>query len=268
MADFKNIYDTLGKINKNHTPVGRINKSSNFKKSDKLYAQLLAPTSNVLGALQPFIDGRFIFNPATMPKCMEKLHSEATDYMRVLFRTALVSVTGFDSRKLELGDVQSLSEQNMLQVVTKTTGATRTLTLTFTNMYADIPVFRYINTWMGYIVSRGSYAGTYPHLTDLEYHEGNHSMSAYYIIPDPSYKRVEYGAFLYAMVPLDNGVGEVLDQTFGQSEVKQYPVPFKVHVIEADHPAVYTALVHQLNEHVMSVTLNDWATDITLIDKL
>ena len=146
MADFKNIYDAIGKLNKNHTPIGTINKNPDFKASDKIYAQLLAPTSNVLGALQPFIDGRFIFNPATMPKCMEKLHSEATDYMRVLYRTALVSVTGFDSRKLEVGDVQSLSEQNTFQAVTKTTGATRTLTLTFTNMYADLPVFRYINT--------------------------------------------------------------------------------------------------------------------------
>lgn len=268
MHNFKNIYDAIAKLNKNHTPVGHINKDKDLRNSDKIYAQLLAPTSNVLGALQPFIDGRFIFNPATMPKCMEKLHSEATDYMRVLFRTALVSVTGFDSRKLEVGDVQSLSEQNTIQVVTKTTGATRTLTLTFTNMYADIPVFRYINVWMGYIVARGSYAGTYPHTTGLEYHEGNHSMSAYYIIPDPSYRRVEYGAFLYAMVPLDNGVGEVLDQTFGQSEVKQYPVPFKVHVIEADHPGVYSVLVDELKRHVEAITLDDWLTDISLVDKL
>lgn len=229
---------------------------------DKIYHQLLPLPRTILHQLQPFIDGRFLLIPATMPECMKILHKDATDYMEVLFRTTVVSVTGFESKKLETGDVQSISEQNSVQVITKSTGSTKQLTITFTNMYQDIPVFRYISTWMSYIVSSGSYAGTYPSLTNLEYHEGNHSMSCYYIVPDPSFKRVEFGAFLYAMVPLDDGAQEVLDQTWGQSEVKQYPVPFKVHVITANHPVVYDVLTKELRKHNEAITLNDWQVEI------
>lgn len=230
--------------------------------SNKIYHQLLPFTRSILAQLQPFIDGRCILIPATMPECMRVLHKHATDYMEVLFKTTVTAVTGFDSKKLEVGEVTAISEQNSFQVITKSTGVTRTLNITFNNMYQDIPVFRYINVWMNYIVSSGSYAGLYPHLTDLEYNEGNHSMSCYYIVPDPSFKRVEYGAFIYAMVPLDNGAQEVLDQTWGQSEVKPYPVNFKVHVIPADHPIIYKTLDEELKKHVRSLTLNDWQVDI------
>ena len=258
------IIDSLGTLteHKGNNIKKYTNTKDTSKIENKLYHQLLPMPKHILAQIQPFIDGRCLLLPATMPECMEVLHKEATDYMRVLFRTTVVSVTGFESKKLEVAEVQSLSEQNTHQVVTKSSGATRAITITFSNMYQDIPVFRYIHTWMGYVVTSGSYAGLYPHLTNLEYHEGNHSMSAYYIVPDPSFKRVEYGAFLYAMVPLDDGVGEVLDQTWGQSEVKPYPVQFKVHVIAADHPVVYDALTKELNNHTAAVTLNDWAVDI------
>lgn len=260
------IIDALSSIRKGENLGNNISKYTNRGKGsqldDKIYHQLLPVPRTVLAQLQPFIDGRCILIPATMPECMKVLHKDATDYMEVLFRTTVVSVTGFESKKLDVGDVQSISEQNTVQVITKSTGSTKQITITFTNMYQDIPVFRYINTWMSYIVSSGSYAGTYPALCNLEYNEGNHSMSAYYIVPDPSFQRVEYGAFLYAMVPLDNGVQEVLDQTWGQSEVKQYPVPFKVHVITADHPVVMDILTRELERHTKSVTLNDWQVDI------
>ncbi len=229
----------------------------------KLFNQLVQWDRNTLAMIQPFMGGRFVFVPGQMPPMMENLYPEATNYMRVLFTSTIINVSGFEDNTLEVETVNALTEQNSYSVITKASGSTKQITLTFMTMFQGLPIYRYITTWMNHIQNRGSGVSSYPHLTEgspkgaLEYHEGNHSMNAIYIIPDPSMRYVEDGAFIYSMVPTSNLQSTVLEQEWGSSAPKQYAVPFKCMVITAQHWGVRNVLENALKDWVRYIALDD-----------
>lgn len=244
------------------------NRGNNIKKytrsgkggkiDDKMFNELMILDPTTLAQIQPFIGGRFVFVPGQMPAMMEVLHPNETNYMRILFSSAVISITGFSERTLEAEEVKAPTDQNTYSVITKQTGATRELTFTFMTMWQSLPCYKYITTWMQYIYNAGSSAATYPHLTGLEYHEGNHSMNGVYLVPDPSFSRVEEGAIIYAMVPLNNSANSIFDQTWGEHGPKEFAVRFKVHVLPGGMPSVIEICQGVLDDFVERVTLHDY----------
>ena len=225
---------------------------------DKMFNELMILDRATLAQIQPFIGGRFVIVVGDMPLMMERLHPKETAYMRILISSAVVSVQGFSARTLEVQDVTAQTDQNSYQVVTKQIGATRNIELTFMTMWQSLPVYRYITQWMQYIYNAGSSAAIYPHLTDLSYHEGNHSMTCVYLVPDPSFMRVEEGTILYAMVPLGNNAGAIYNQTYGDHSLKTQAVSFKRHSLPGDSPAVAEISQGVLDDYRSRVTLNDY----------
>lgn len=242
--------------------------------NSKLFNSLMQWDRETAARVQPFVGGRFILIPAQMPPMMERLHPTACNYMRVLFTSTVIGVDGFEDNQLDTETVQALTEQNSYNVVTKASGSTKTITLTFMTIFQGLPIYRFITTWMNYIQNRGSGVSSYPHLTAatggaaLEYHEGNHSMTFVYIIPDPSMRYVEDGAFIYSAVPTSNVASQILNQEWGSSAPKQYAVPFKVNVITAQHHGVRKTLNACLQKWIENVALDDNQVNIAPLIKL
>ena len=230
--------------------------------NSKLFNSLMQWDRETAARVQPFVGGRFILIPGQMPPMMERLHPTACNYMRVLFTSTVIGVDGFEDNQLDTETVQALTEQNSYNVVTKASGSTKTITLTFMTIFQGLPIYRFITAWMNYIQNRGSGVSSYPHLTAqngeaLEYHEGNHSMTFVYIIPDPSMRYVEDGAFIYSAVPTSNVASQILNQEWGSSAPKQYAVPYKVNLINAQHNGVRTVLNQCLGQWIQKVALDD-----------
>lgn len=253
VGSFMGMYDKYYKA-----ATGRSRYSDTSGLNPRMFNQLLIMDRNTLQQLQPFIPGRFIFVPGEMPRCMEILHPQETEYIRTLFMTSVTSVTGFVSRKLETGTVQAMTEQNTYEVINKQVGTTRTLTFTFMTLLQGLPLYKYLTTWMQYIYNAGSSAATYPLFTGLEYHEGNHSMSGVYIIPDPSFQSVEDAALIYAMVPTENDSEKILNQTWGNHEISSYEITFKVHTLPGGMPQVLRIAQGVLADYVAEVELHDY----------
>lgn len=225
---------------------------------DNLFSELMIFDRTTLAKLTPFLGGRFLFIPAEMPACMEILHRKETDYIRVLLRTTVLSISGFSAHTIETTPINAGSEQNTIEIGTKGVAATRQLTLTFIAEWQSLPMLRYITTWMYYVYNLGSMAATYPHfVSTLEYHEGNHTMTAMYIIVDPSFKNVQFAVAMYAMLPISNMADSFLNQTLGDHNYVPYEVQFKVACLPIDHPSVMETAQKYLVYHVSKVTLHD-----------
>lgn len=224
----------------------------------RMFNQLLIMDRNTAQQIQPFIKGRFIFVPGVMPRCMEILHPDETDYVRNAFMTSVISVSGFAARQLEVATVNAMTEQNSYDVITKQTGRTNKLTFKFMTLTQGLPLYRYFTTWMQYIYNAGSSAATYPLYTGLEYHEGNHSMNGVYIVPDPSFQMVEEAALVYNMVPLENDANTILDQQWGSHELVEYEIDFKVHTLPGGMPQVLRIAQGVLADYVAEVELHDY----------
>lgn len=231
--------------------------------NSKLFNQLMQFDRTTSARIQPFMGGRFVIIVGQMPPMMERLHPEACNYMRILFTSTVINVNGFEDNTLEVERVQALTEQNSYGVVTKASGSTQTITLTFMTMFQGLPIYRFINRWMNYIQNRGSGVSSYPHLTEntsggaLEYHEGNHSMNMVYMVTDPAMRYVEDGAFCYSMVPTSNLQSQVLEQNWGESSPKTMAVPFKTNVITAAHDGIREVLQNALKTWTRYVALDD-----------
>ena len=232
--------------------------------NSKLFNQLMQFDRVTSSRIQAFVGGRFVIVIGQMPAMMERLHPEATNYMRILFTSTVIGVDGFADNELATEQVQALTEQNSYSVVTKATGTTQSLTLTFMTIFQGLPIYRYITRWMNYVQNRGSGVSSYPHLTEvdgkgkaLEYHEGNHSMNMAYMVVDPSMRYVEDGAFCYSMVPTSNLQSQILNQTWGESAPKQYAVPFKAMVITTTHEGVRNVLNNVLKKWTQNIALDD-----------
>lgn len=259
----------VGGIKSVGDPQGNINYTSGITAgrgaavNSKLFNQLMQFDRTTSSRIQPFVGGRFVIIVGQMPPMMERLHPEACNYMRILFTSTVIEVNGFEDNTLEVETVQALTEQNSYGVVTKAGGSTRSITLTFMTIFQGLPIYRFITRWMNYIQNRGSGVSSYPHLTELtpgkalEYHEGNHSMNMVYIVPDPSLRWVEDGAFCYSMVPTSNLQSQILEQEWGGSAPKQLQVPFKVSVITAAHDGVRKVLQNALRTWTQYVALDD-----------
>lgn len=231
--------------------------------NSKLFNQLMQFDRTTSARIQPFMGGRFVIIVGQMPPMMERLHPEACNYMRILFTSTVINVNGFEDNTLEVERVQALTEQNSYGVVTKASGSTQTITLTFMTMFQGLPIYRFITRWMNYIQNRGSGVSSYPHLTEntsggaLEYHEGNHSMNMVYMVTDPAMRYVEDGAFCYSMVPTSNLQSQVLEQNWGESSPKTMAVPFKTNVITAAHDGIREVLQNALKTWTRYVALDD-----------
>lgn len=251
----------IGTTNVNR--IAQIKADGTRKVNSKLFNQLAVMDSTTSARVQPFVGGRCVIIIGQMPAMMQRLHPEACAYMKILFTSTVTGVSGFEDNTLEVETVQALTEQNNYQVITKAGGNTTTLTLTFMTMFQGLPIYRFITTWMNYIQNRGSGVSSYPHLTErtaggaLEYHEGNHSMTMMYIIPDPSMRFVEEGAFCYSMVPTSNNQSQVLEAEWGSAAPKTLQQPFKVSVITAAHAGV---------RQILQSTLRRWTQDVALDD--
>ncbi len=248
----------------NNNFLGGINASTDRSVNSKLFNQLMQFDQTTCARIQPFVGGRFVIIVGQMAPMMQQLHPTASDYMRILFTSTIIGVDGFADDELDVEEVQALTAQNSYQVVTKASGNTQSLSLTFMTIFQGTPIYRYITKWMKYIQNRGSGVSSYPHLTaamgnPLEYHEGNHSMTMAYIVVDPSMRYVEEGAFCYSMVPTNNQASSILNQTWGESAPKQLVVPFKVKVI--------TAAQHEAIRELLTSALTKWTRDIALDDE-
>lgn len=275
MSLIKSIGDILKGINKGVIGEGGIGSSANNNNlstitagrgtaiNSKLFNQLMQWDRVTAAQVQPFCGGRFVIIPGQMAPMMERLHPEATNYMRVLFTSTVIGVDGFEDNQLEVETVQALTEQNSYPVITKASGSTKTITLTFMTIFQGLPIYRYITAWMNYIQNRGSGVSSYPHLTEqtpggaLEYHEGNHSMNFIYIIVDPGMRYVEDGAFVYYAVPTSNQASTILNQEWGSSAPKQLAIPFKCIAITAQHNGVRDVLTGALKEWTKNIALDD-----------
>ena len=269
MGLIKNFKDLIGTLNDGVIGTGGINGIGNRNINNtagitagrgapvnsKLFNQLMQFDRTTSSRIQPFVGGRFVIIVGQMPPMMERLHPEACNYMRILFTSTVIEVSGFEDNTLEVENVQALTEQNSYGVVTKAGGSTKSITLTFMTIFQGLPIYRFITRWMNYIQNRGSGVSSYPHLTEqtaggaLEYHEGNH--------PDPSLRWVEDGAFCYSMVPTSNLQSQILEQEWGGSAPKQLQVPFKVSVITAAHDGVRKVLQNALRTWTQYVALDD-----------
>lgn len=231
--------------------------------NSKLFNQLMQFDRTTSARIQPFVGGRFVIIVGQMPPMMERLHPEACNYMRILFTSTVINVNGFEDNTLEVERVQALTEQNSYGVVTKASGSTQTITLTFMTIFQGLPIYRFITRWMNYIQNRGSGVSSYPHLTEntaggaLEYHEGNHSMNMVYMVTDPSMRYVEDGAFCYSMVPTSNLQSQILEQEWGGASPKTLAVPFKASVITAAHDGIRDVLQNALRTWTKYVALDD-----------
>lgn len=225
---------------------------------DKLYNELLIFNKKTFNQLQPFLKGRFIFVPGDMPEMMKLLYPNETAFMKVLFAGSLISVSGFEDYQLEVADVNAMTDQNSSQYVSKLTGKTNQLTLTFTAEYTTLPIHNYITTWMHLIYAPGSSAAQYPHLTGLEYHEGNHSMTAVYVVTNPSYQVVETGAVLYGMVPTNNLGSNMLESQGGEHSLVDMAIQFKVHAYTTALPNVMEICKKTLDDYVNRTAIVDF----------
>lgn len=260
-----NVNTYLSMYNKYYKAMGGADKYNNSVNL-RQYNQLILWDRNTLQQLQPFIGGRFLFVPGVMPRFMERLHKEETEYMRTVFQSCVKSITGFSSRQLDVTTVSALTEQNSHDVIVGGKGVTKSLTFTFLALYQGLRIYKYITTWMTLIYNPGSSAASYPYFTELEYGEGNHTMNGIYIVTDPSFQLVEDATLIYNMCPLDNGASNILDQTWGDHNTKEYSVQFKCHTLPGGMPQVLKLAQGVLADIVAETELHDYWVDSGDID--
>lgn len=260
MPQLTSVLDTMmHAINNGGNNIRRYMASEGTRASnDKGFTELVLFDKRTFQMLQPFISGRYIFVVGEMPRCMEMLYPKETSYMKVLMSTCTYSIQGFADETMEVDTVNAATDQNTADYVTKLVGATRQIDIQFMTEYTSLVITNYITTWMHLIYSPGSTASSYPHLTYLEYNEGNHSMTAVYVITNPSYQTVEIGAVFYGGVPLGNAQSTPLNATQGTHDFFQISIPFKVHTYTTALPNVYEICKMALDDYVSRTALIDF----------
>ncbi len=259
MAQINSVLDTMtyvlgdkGNHIKNLTVAGK-----GRAVDDKFYTELIVFDKKTFNQMHPYISGRFIFVVGEMPRNMEILYPKETAYMKVLMSTSIMSISGFAAETLETDEVKAPTDQNTTDYVTRLAGRTNQIELQFTCEYTSLVITNYITTWMHSIYQPGSSASSYAHLTGLEYHEGNHSMTAVYVVTNPSFQTVEMGAVFYGMVPLGNAQDSVLNNTRGDHNFHVISIPFKVHT--------YTTSLANVME-ICKKTLDDYVNRTAVVD--
>lgn len=237
---------------------GRRRTSTTDLSNPRMFNQLMIMDRQTYAQIQTFIGGRFFLIPGGMPRFMEDLFPEETEYMRLVFQTSVKSINGFVDKTLEFTTITALTEQNNYEVVTKQTGKTTSLTLSFIALKSGLPEFRYFTLWMDSIYDPGSSAAIYPALTGLEYHEGNHSMDAIYIIPDPSFQTVEQAVIINGMVPKTNSASSIFNQTWSEHNAVEYSIEFKVHTTPMNMPNVLNIAQGVLLDLVSQIELSSY----------
>lgn len=225
---------------------------------DKFFTELVLFDSQTFNQVQPFITGRGIFVAGKMPKHMEILYPKETAYFKVLTSTCVIGVNGFNNETLETDEVKAATDQNSAMYVTKLTGKTDSITLTYLCEYTSLVIYNYITTWMHLIYNPGSMAAAYCHLTGLEYHEGNHSMTAVYVVTNPSLQTVEIGVLLYGMIPTDNNQQTYLNSNFGTHDIPTVEVNYKVHSYTTALPNVMEICKKTLDDYVNRTAIVDF----------
>ena len=260
MAQINSVLDTMtyvlgdkGNYIKNLTTAGK-----GRAQDDKLFTELVLFDKKTFNQLQPFISDRYIFVVGEMPRMMEMLYPKETAYMKVLFSTCTLSINGFSDETLEVDTVQAATDQNTADYVTKLQGRTSSIDIQFMSEYTSLVITNYITTWMHSIYQPGSTAASYCHLTGLEYHEGNHSMTAVYVVTNPSFQTVEMGAVFYGAIPTNNAQSNVLNNTLGDHNFHQITVSFKVHTYTSTLPNVMEICKKTLDDYVNRTAVVDY----------
>lgn len=226
--------------------------------NDKFFTELVLFDSQTFNQLQPFISGRGVFVAGKMPEHMSILYPKETAYFKVLTSTCIIGVSGFNEERMETDDVKAATDQNSTKYVTKLTGTTDEITLTYMCEFTSLVIHNYITTWMHLVYNPGSMAAAYCHLTGLEYHEGNHTMTAVYVVTNPSYQTVEIGAVFYGMFPINNLQQSYLNATFGQHDFPTVEVQFKVHTYTTALPNVMEVCKKTLDDYVNRTAIVDY----------
>lgn len=260
MAQINSVLDTMsyvlgdkGNHIKNLTKAG-VSRAAD----DKFFTELVLFDQQTYNKVQPFITGRGIFVVGKMPKHMEILYPKETAYFKVLTSTCVVGVNGFNGETLETDEVKAATDQNSAMYVTRLSGNTNSITLTYLCEYTSLVIFNYITTWMHLIYNPGSMAAAYCHLTGLEYHEGNHSMTAVYVITNPSFQTVEIGALFYGAVPTGNNQENYLNATLGQHDIPTVDITYKVHTYTTALPNVMEICKKTLDDYVNRTAIVDF----------
>lgn len=260
MAQINSVLDTMtyvlgdkGNHIKNLTTAGK-----GRANDDKLFNELVVFDNKTFNQLQGFISGRGIFVVGKMPNHMEILYPKETAYFKVLTSTCVIAVQGFNAERLEVDTVNAATDQNTADYVTKLTGATREITLTYMCEFTSLVIVNYITTWMHLIYNPGSTAAAYCHLTGLEYHEGNHSMTAVYVITNPSYQQVEIGAVFTGGIPITNSADTFLSATFGNHEIPTIDIAYKVQTYTTALPNVMEICKKTLDDYVNRTAIVDY----------
>ena len=260
MAQINSVLDTMsyvlgdkGNHIKNLTTAGK-----GRAQDDKFFTELVLFDNRTFNQLQPFITGRGIFVAGQMPKHMEILYPKETAYFKVLSSTCIIGVSGFNNEVLDVDTVNAATDQNSATYVTKLTGKTDSITLTYLCEFTSLVIYNYVTTWMHLIYNPGSMAAAYCHLTGLEYHEGNHSMTGVYVVTNPSYQTVEIGAVFYGMIPTDNLQQNYLNTTFGQHDIPTVELTFKVHTYTTALPNVMEVCKKTLDDYVNRTAIVDY----------
>lgn len=236
----------------------KLNYGKGKASDDKLFTELVVFDSQTYNKLQPFISGRGIFVVGQMPKHMEILYPKETAYFKVLTSTSIIGVAGFQDETMETDPVNAATEQNSALYVTQLKGATTSINVTYMCEFTSLVITNYITTWLHLIYNPGSMAAAYPHLTGLEYHEGNHSMTAVYVVTNPSYQTVEIGAVMYGIVPTTNNQSKFLDSTFGTHEIPTIEVSYKVQTYTTALPNVMEICKKTLDDYVNTTAIIDY----------
>lgn len=260
MAQINSVLDTMSYVlgDKGNHIKNLTTADKGSAQNDKFFTELVLFDSQTFNKLQPFINGRGIFIAGKMPQHMEILYPKETAYFKVLTSTCIIGVNGFANETMETDEVKAATDQNTAAYVTKLTGNTTSITLTYLCEFTSLVIYNYVTTWMHLVYNPGSMAAAYCHLTGLEYHEGNHTMTGVYVVTNPSYQTVEIGAVFYGMFPTDNLQSNYLNATFGTHDIPTVELAFKVHTYTTALPNVMEVCKKTLDDYVNRTAIVDY----------
>lgn len=197
--------------------------------ANALYSDLLQLDMVNLKKLTPFQPGRGYFIPTQMPRFMEDVFEDETNFYKTLLISYCVGFDGITDPTLNFSEVTSGVESQAMDIPNNITGITREVTMRFPAELRGQFLTRYNYNWITGIMDPYTDRGRY-HGSDLEYTNANHTMSGVYFTLDPSEKAIEFAAYLLNMMP-KNAQHSVNNKTKGENATQEITTPYSCQFI-------------------------------------
>ncbi|MGL5313816.1 MAG: hypothetical protein ACRC92_11280 [Peptostreptococcaceae bacterium] len=197
-------------------------------RTSSIYNSVLELDTIALETLTPWITGRGFAVPDTMAYFMEAALPNETEEFKALVVSYCTGFDGVTPLTAVTTEVNSGIEHQSMEITTGLAGNTKEVTLTFPAELRGQFFRRYTEAWMKGTYDNTTSRTTYLGLVDkgLRQSEAYQVMSSLWMTTDPTFKEIEYCAYVCNMSPKTTQT-DMNNYKRGEHNITEVAIPFK-----------------------------------------